>query len=285
MVTTKEDIVAGLRSLGVARGMGLMVHSSLRSLGYVEGGPEAVIGALMDVLGPEGTLLMPSFNHGGPFAPGGAGIFDPRETPTINGRIPDTFWRMPGVLRSLNPTHAYAAWGRNAERYVAGHHLTLTMGEDSPLGLLMRDGGCQLHLGTTHSTTTAKHLAETMRRAPCLGLRTEAYPVRLPDGTVAEHRTWGWRERSCPLTESGKLIEVEMERRGLQRKGFIKGRPDGPADASAGCPVTLFRLSDLVDAIFDLLDNGCGDIPPCSRCTIRPRVVSATRPSDWTEPA
>ena len=56
----------------------------------------------MDVLTDQGTLLLPSFNHCVPFAPGGEGFYDPRTTPTTNGAIPETFWRMDGVLRSLD---------------------------------------------------------------------------------------------------------------------------------------------------------------------------------------
>lgn len=250
--------------------MRLMVHSALSSFGPVQGGAHAVIRALMDTVGPQGTLLMPSFNHGAPFEPGGPGVFDPRQTPTTNGKVPDTFWRMPDVYRSLNPTHAFAAWGRDACRYVSQHHLTLTMGEDSPLGLLAREGGFQLNLGTSHVTSTAKHLAETMRRVPCLGYRTEVYPVRLPDGRLTEHRTWGWRERNCPLTDSGWFIEAQMERMGLQSKGFV-----GP------CPATFFRVNDLLHAVWRLLDLGFAGHPPCVRCPIRPRRVPATRPSDW----
>jgi len=282
---TSEDIRRGLEALGLGRGMRLMVHSSLSAFGWVEGGAEAVVRALQTLVGPEGTILMPSFNHGAIFregrsasadAPvaGGPGVFDPLKTPTSNGRIPDTFWRMPGVFRSLNPTHAFAAWGRDAERYTANHHLTLTTGEDSPLGLLAREGGWQANLGTTHHTTTAKHLAETMRRVPCLGYRTEAHPVRLPDGRVVEHRTWSWRERSCPLTDSGEFIEAEMERLGCQRKGHI-----GP------CPVTVFKLEDLLNAIWGLLDHGHMGYPPCARCPIRPRRGPNTRASDWDEAA
>ncbi len=269
---TRGQIAEGLRALGLGRGMGLMVHSSLRSFGYVEGGAEAVIGALMDVVGPEGTILMPSFNHGAPFGPDGPGVYDPRETPSLDGRITDVFWRLPGVRRSLDPTHAYACWGRNADRYTRDHHLTLTMGEDSPLGLLAREGGLQVCLGTTHASTTAKHLAETIRRVPCLGLRTEAYPVRLPDGRVELHRTWGWREQSCPLTESSEFIEAEMERRGLQRRGWI-----------GSSRVTVFALSDVVRVVDDLLTTGYGAHPPCTGCAIRPRRVAATVPSDWVE--
>ena len=249
-----------------------MVHSSLSSFGWVEGGAETVIKALMELVGTEGLILMPSFNHGTPFGDGRPGVYDPLETPCTNGRIPDTFWRMDGVYRSLNPTHAFAAWGNDAERYTRKHHLTLTLGEDSPLGLLARDDGYQLNLGTTHGATTAKHLAETMNRSPCLGYRTEEYPVRLPDGCVVQHRTWGWRERSCPLTDSGEYMEADMERLGLQKKGYI-----------GKCLVTYFSMRDLLKVIFDLIDKGRAGFPPCSRCSIRPHKAEFTRLSDWSD--
>jgi len=267
-----EDIKVGLENFGFGRGDKLMIHSSLSSFGWVEGGAEAVIEALMELVGTEGTILMPSFNHGGIFREGGQGIFDPLKTRCTDGRIPDTFWRMRDVYRSLNPTHSFAAWGSNAERYTRDHHLTLTMGEDSPLGLIAREGGYQLNIGTTHSATTAKHLAETMNRAPCLGYRTEAYPVRLPDGRIVHHRTWGWRERGCPITDSGGNIEAEMERLKLQKKGYI-----------GKSLVTYFRLSDLLKAVLNLLDDGYAEVPSCSRCPIRPQGIYATCPSDWSD--
>ncbi len=195
MSVTLKDIKLSLERFGFCRGDRIMVHSSLSSFGWVEGGAETVIKALMELVGEEGTILMPSFNHGTPFESCGAGFYDPYETPCINGKIPDTFWRMDGVYRSLDPTHPFAAWGKDALRYTKHHHLTLTMGEDSPLGLIMRDGGYQINFGTTHSTTTAKHLAEMINRSPCLGYRTESYPVKLKDGKIVYHRTWGWREK------------------------------------------------------------------------------------------
>jgi aminoglycoside N3'-acetyltransferase len=179
---------------------------------------------------------------------------------------------MEGVYRSLNPTHPYSAYGRDAERYIKNHHLTLTMGEESPLGLLALEGGYQINLGTKHNATTAKHVAETINRSPCLGYRTEAYSVRLPDGKVVMHRTWGWRERACPLTDSGEYIEIEMEKQKLQKKGYI-----------GKSLVTYFRLLDLLKVILDMLDNGYAGYPPCSGCSIRPSITDATCPSDWKE--
>lgn len=266
---SERDIALGLREIGVKPGMRLMVHSSLSSFGHVEGGAEAVIGALQACIGPEGTLLMPSFNHDSIFAEG-KGVYDPRSTPTTDGRVADTFWRMPGVERSLNPTHAFAAWGRDAARYLTGHHLTLTMGEDSPLGLLAREGGYQLNLGTTHAASTAKHVAETMRRVPCLGYRAEQYPVRMPSGAIQLNRTWGWRENSCPRTESGKLIETELEKAGAQIKENI-----------GNCRVTFLKVWDCLEAVWRLLDRGDDGSPVCPRCPIRPRKVKASVLSDW----
>jgi aminoglycoside 3-N-acetyltransferase len=271
MSVTSEEIKSKLQSFGFGCSDKIMVHSSLSSFGKVEGGAEAVIKALMELVGPEGTILMPSFNHGAPFE-SEQGIFDPKETLCTNGRIPDTFWRMEGVYRSLNPTHAFSAYGKDAERYTKNHHLTLTMGEESPLGLIALEGGYQINLGTSHNTTTAKHVAEMINRSPCLGYRTEAYPVKLPDGNFVMHRTWGWRERGCPLTDSGEFIEIEMEKQKLQKKGYI-----------GKSLVTYFRLLDLLKVILNLLNNGYAGYPSCSGCSIKPRIVKETYPSDWVE--
>jgi aminoglycoside 3-N-acetyltransferase len=268
---TKEDIVAGLRELGLQTGAGVMVHSSLRSFGHVAGGAVSVIEALMEALTPEGTLLMPTFNHDVPFRPGasGPGYFDPTQTPTSNGVIPDTFWRMPGVYRSLDPTHPYAAWGKHARRYTEFHHRTLTMGPESPLGLLHADDGYGLLLGVGYGSNTFHHVVETTLGVPCLGSRTESYPVRLPDGRRVMGRTWGWRERYCPLNDRS-LYGEEMEALGLQRITHI-----------GTCRATLFRLRDCFGVVANLLRQGKHGFPPCSGCPIRPRRVPQTVPSDW----
>jgi hydrogenase maturation protease HycI len=267
----KEDILDGLLALGVQPGMGLVVHASLKSFGYVEGGALAVIEALMEALTEEGTLIMPSFNHRAPFEEGGPGVYDPLRTPTSNGAIPDRFWRLPGVLRSLDPTHPCAAWGRHARRYVEFHHRTLTMGPRSPLGLLHADGGSGLLLGVGYHANTFHHVVEMTTGAPCLGRRTEAYPVVLPDGRRVTGRTWGWRERGCPLTDAVRYA-ADMETRGLQRQVAI-----------GSCRATLFRLSDCFAVVAELLQRGRDGYPPCSACPIRPGRVPETTVSDWDD--
>lgn len=268
---TRDEIAAGLRALGLRAGMGAVVHSSLRSFGRVQGGPLAVISALQDVLTPEGTLVLPSFNHGEPWEEGGDGIYDPSVTPTTNGAIPEAFWRLPGVMRSLDPTHPCAAWGKHARRYIEGHHRTLTMGSQSPLGMLLADDSYGLLLGVSYRANTFHHVVETMEGAPCLGRRSEAYPVRLPDGRRVMGRTWGWRGGTCPHTDQDRYGAL-MAARGLQRQAQI-----------GKCTATLFRLHDCYAVVAELLRAGSEFGPPCARCPVRPRVNAHTVPSDWDD--
>jgi len=266
---TKRDIVAGLGDLGLGPGVGVVVHSSLKSFGRVAGGAQTVIEALMEVVSVDGTLVMPSFNHGAAFVDGAPGYYDPGETPTTNGAIPDRFWRLPGVERSLNPTHPFAAWGRHAARYIRAHHQTITMGPESPLGRLCADGGYGLLLGVDYRSNTFHHVVEMSLGVPCLGVRSEAYTVRLPGGKTVAGRTWGWREKSCPFTDEGRYHEV-IEARGLQREVAI-----------GESRVLCFRLQDVFEILAEIFSSGKDGFPACNACAIRPRQVKQTVPSDW----
>jgi aminoglycoside 3-N-acetyltransferase len=269
-----DQLVAGFAELGLTPGMGVMVHSSLSSFGYVEGGPATVVRALMTTLTSDGLLLMPSFNHGAPFGFDGVGYYDPDETPTTNGAIPDHFWRLPDVFRSLNPTHPFAAWGEHASDYVATHHRTLTMGlpdaagAASPLGYLYADDGYGLLLGVDYTSNTFHHVVEMATGAPCLGLRTEVYPVHLSDGREVLGRTWGWRARSCPFTDGNRYAD----RIAAKQRVITIGR--------AVC--ILYRLRDCFDVVAEILDQGRDGFPSCDRCPIRPRWVRHTIDSDWS---
>jgi aminoglycoside N3'-acetyltransferase len=265
----KANLIKGLRELGITGGMGLMVHASLSSFGYLEGGARTVIEALMEIITPEGTLMMPSFNHGKPFEKNGPGYFHPEQTSTINGAIPDLFWRMQNVHRSLNPTHPFAAWGKHSQRYTASHHRTLTMGPQSPLGQLHADDGTCLLLGVGYRANTFHHVVEVSTGAPCIGLRTEAYPVILPNGHNVMGRTWSWRAGVCPHTDRIRYAPV-MHARGLQRVTRI-----------GECYAILYRLQDGFQVIAEILKQGKDGFPPCERCAIRPRQTLYTVPSDW----
>lgn len=168
---TKDDIIRGLRELGLRKGDVVNVHSSLSSFGHVEGGAETVIAALMEVLTEEGTLMLPSYGdfQGGEYGKvlPGALIFDVRSSPSKMGRITDVFWRMPGVRRSIHPTHCQAAWGKRRDWILAGHERCLqSCGYGTPLWKLTQCEGKILLIGVDHRSNTFIHTLEDAGPAP-----------------------------------------------------------------------------------------------------------------------
>ncbi len=158
----RRDIVMGLRSLGIKEGDILLVHSSLGSLGNVDGGADTVINALMEVIGESGTLVMPTFASPDK-------IFDRSKSPTRLGRIPDEFWRRKGVVRSMHPTHSVAAWGFRKYEVIADHEKASdAYGENTPYKRIADWGGYILLLGVDLDRCTMLHTVEALLDAPYL---------------------------------------------------------------------------------------------------------------------
>ncbi|MDX2677613.1 aminoglycoside N(3)-acetyltransferase [Streptomyces sp. NY05-11A] len=182
-LVTRDTLTAGLRALGVEPGEILLVHSSLSSLGWVCGGAVTVVRALLDALGPEGTLVVPAQTgdlsdpavwRNPPVPeewwetiratmPG----YDPLLTPSVGvGVIPETVRTWPGARRSAHPQTSFAAVGARAAEVVDGHAPDCRLGEHSPLARLEKLGARVLLLGAGYDTCTSFHLAEYRIPAP-----------------------------------------------------------------------------------------------------------------------
>lgn len=160
-------IVASLQEMGVRPGDTLMVHSSLKSLGHVPGGARTVINALLEVLGEEGTLLMPalSFMFVSPEQP----VFEPDDTPSCVGEIPEFFRTFQRAVRSVHPTHSVCGVGPRARKLLGNHVVdTSPVGEYSPFRLLPLIGGKVLMLGCGLKPNTSMHGIEELSVPPFL---------------------------------------------------------------------------------------------------------------------
>lgn len=193
-IVLKEDIKTALQTLGVAKGQVLMVHTSLSALGFVCGGAQVVIEALMEAVGPEGTLMMPtqSWKNLDP----AAGVhweepeqwwdlirqnwpaYDKRLTPTNTmGAVAEMFRSWPGTLRSDHPARSVAAWGKYADYLTKDHDLSNIFGEGSPIGKLYELGGSVLLIGVGYDKNTSLHLADVRADYPGKHMATECSAI------------------------------------------------------------------------------------------------------------
>jgi aminoglycoside 3-N-acetyltransferase len=217
-LSTVGSLSTDLRALGVAAGGVVLLHASMRSLGFVAGDAQAVVQAFLDVLGPDGTLMVPTHTpdnsdpagwHRPPVpeawwapireqAPG----FDPLRTPSRwMGVLAETVRTWPGARRSDHPQVSFAALGPHAATIVGEHRLDDALGEHSPLGALYRLGGMVLLLGCGYDSNTSLHLAEW--RQPSAPHAVRGASIRQPDGS-SRWTTW---------------LEVETDESDFERLG------------------------------------------------------------------
>ena len=254
---TRASIADELGNLGVEPGMTLMVHSSLSKLGFVTGGAHAVVLALIDAVGPSGTLMMPTLSNQlsdpaswqDPPVPESwwqtireeTPAYDPDLTPTrLMGAIVDCFRHHPGVRRSAHPSASMAALGPKTTELLEPHDLDHPLGERSPLGRLYAMDGHILLLGVTHANNTSLHLAE--------------YRSPPPDGPPVVRR-------SAPVLHEGERrwvtyddIDDDASDFGRLGEAFAATGQEtrGPVGAGIG---RLMRARDVVDFGVDWLQE------------------------------
>ena len=165
-MVTKQDVSNALRALGVQAGDILLVHSAYKSLGPVEGGAATVIGGIEDVLGKEGTLVMPTLCQGDLLQAYQSWYM---EKPSDVGYLTEYFRKQIYVYRSNHPTHSVAARGKYAYEltfeHTAGapHYCPFgdkVFSDTSPWVKMYEMGAKILFLGCNATYNTLKHMVE-----------------------------------------------------------------------------------------------------------------------------
>ncbi len=190
---SKEDLILDLKKIGIAEGDVLLVHSSLSKIGFVPDGPTTVIHALLETLGPEGTLLMPSFPAKGRNKDylQAHPLFDVKQTPSAMGIITEEFRKMPGVKRSLHPTDPVCAYGPLGEYLTSTHLGRLTpYDQESPFRKLAEKKGKILMLGTTlNGAGTSLHTLEDAVEFVYPVYDDQIFDVQIKDESGQTHLT------------------------------------------------------------------------------------------------
>ena len=251
---TQQSTATDFARLGLEKGMTVLVHSSLSSLGWVNGGAVTVIQALVDVITPLGTIVMPthSGDYSDPALWGNPPVpenwftiirdtmpaFDPQITPCRGmGVIPEVFRKWPGVVRSSHPSSSFAAWGKHANYIVSNQPLNFPMGEQSPLSHLYDINSKVLLLGVGFGNNTSFHLAEyrSNKRNVC----EAAGPI-----FVNGNRVWTIYKDIEFETEKFEQIGRDFELTGKVTNGMI-----GSANAK------LFSQKAAVDFAFEWITH------------------------------
>ena len=163
----KGDIKNFLTNAGIEKGDVIMVHSSLSRIGFVEGGVNTLIGALIDVIGDKGTMVMPTFSSPNFNDERGEYEFDVNKTEAYTGKVPDTFRKMKGVERSLSPLHSVAVFGEKKDWFVKDHEKCDNgYSMEGPFGKLYESDAKIVLIGVDQLANSSIHIVENKCKFP-----------------------------------------------------------------------------------------------------------------------
>jgi aminoglycoside N3'-acetyltransferase len=241
----RAALVGQLRGLGVREGGVMLVHTGFRAVRPVEGGPRGLIAALLEALGPSGTLVLPSWT-GDDDSP-----FDPRSTPPAEdlGILPAVFWPSEGVLRSHHP-FAFAARGPQAAALLADPLPVPPHRLESPVGRVWEAGGQILLLGVGHEANTTLHLAEVLAGVT-YGVRKHITAVQ---GGVARRIAYCETDHCCARFA---LADPWLRARGQQREGIVGHGPARLMEARDLVSLALAHLRADPFVFLHAADAGC----------------------------
>lgn len=226
---TKARLVTDLSKIGLVSGDIVVVHTAMSRIGWIVGGAVTLIDALIEVVGNEGTLIIPTHSTDNaepspwkfPSVPedwwqvirNEWPPYRPEITPTRGiGRVPEVFRKYPGVLRSAHPQVSFAAWGKYAKEITAVHPVDQPYGIESPLGKAYELSAKVLLLGTTHEANTSLHHAET--KANLLGMPTMQWAAAILENGQRVWKTWEERVfESDDFERIGEEYEKEISYR------------------------------------------------------------------------
>lgn len=215
---TRDDTAAALRELGLRSGDIVFLHSSLRSMGTVDGGSDAVVDAFLEVLGSKGTLAVPVFTfcHGKNDNP----VFDPEQDPSEVGRITESVRTRAGAKRSRHLVHSVAAIGCHADEITAVQSASAWAG-DGPFWQFFWLDAYIMVLGVPYLRCTFFHVIEQLLQVPYRRWTAKEARERKPDGTLEDLPTAGFGPKPGFQGNDFNKLGTILEERGLSHVGYL----------------------------------------------------------------
>jgi aminoglycoside 3-N-acetyltransferase len=262
---TKKQLVSDILASGVIPGSALALHSSMKAVGLVDGGPDTLIEAFLEVLGRDGTLMVPTFTYGVKHQ---GRPFDPETSESVTGLLTEVLRKRPDAVRSIAPVHSVAAIGRLALELTRDHLYSTTLGRYSPYHRLAEAGGSIMLLGCDHNSNSIIHVAESLAEIPYIYTPTPG----APDG-FHEIRQKDGRVRKIQLTEFTGCSKAFFRAEPVLRKaGAIKDGQIGNAKTQ------LMKGNELLKIMTPVLKSDPGLLlcpkPTCNYCRPRERTLT-----------
>jgi aminoglycoside 3-N-acetyltransferase len=248
---TADDLLATLRRLGIERGDVLIAHTSFARFAGFRGGVADAIRTLQAAVGEKGALLIPTLPFEGAaidYVKSGA-VTDIAQTPSRMGFITEVFRRLPGVTRSVHPTHPIAIWGKDAVLIAAGHHAAASpCGTGTPFDQLLQRKGKILLAGVSIRSMTFFHRVEELLEAdmpfsPFTATWFET-TTKGPDGAIYATRMRLFDPKVSARRDCELMIEP------LKRRGFWREARVGRLD------LVVLHASEVVDTLRAMAASG-----------------------------
>ena len=270
----RDRIVEELRELNLRAGDTVIAHASIRAVGEVEGGADTVLDALLEILGPEGTLMAPAFNRGNRALESLAAAEIRYRAASDSGHNESQFIKgvsrgqvgifaerlhaRPEAKRGDHPTLSFSAIGRSAAFLIDRAPFHSPLGTNSPLARLHQLNGSILLIGVGHAANSTLHLAEHWADAPYARRKAT---VRMPDSSIRE------MDGSPECSAGFAKIEPILRQARITRSGFV-----------GNAPAQLMRAQFVVSMAMEMLRGNpesllCDD-PACAACAHGRKLAS-----------
>ena len=253
---TYKSLLKDIKELGIKEDDTLLVHSSMKAIGEVEGGADTVLDALMAAVS-KGLLILPT--HTWDTMTVEHNIFDRDKEPACVGILPNIFMKREGVIRSLHPTHSLAAYGENADEFIKGEENQSTpCSRNGCYGKLYDMKAKILLLGCKLNRNTYMHGMEEWFGIP-ERLTKELLPLKIvmPDGSLKDcpmHKHY--LPNGISISEYYIKIEEPLLKNNIMEIGNIGDAKSRIMDAVKAADLFTEYLKNDKDAFLD-----CQELP------------------------